>query len=51
VGIVDIDLLFQTPQEDARIIGGKGEEASSRGSTMCSRTLENCLERSPFIGK
>jgi hypothetical protein len=34
VGIVDLDLLYQSPQKDARIIGGKGEEESSRGSTM-----------------
>jgi len=34
VGIVDLDLLFQIPQKNARIIRGKGEEASSRGSTM-----------------
>ena len=33
-GNVDLDLLFQIPQEDARIIGGKGEEASFWGSTM-----------------
>jgi len=33
-GIVDLDLLFQSPQKDARIIGGMGEEATSRGSTM-----------------
>jgi hypothetical protein len=37
VGIVDLDLLFQIPQKDARIIGGMGEEASSRGSTMEER--------------
>jgi hypothetical protein len=34
VGIVDLDLLFQIPQKYARIIGGKGEEASSREATM-----------------
>jgi len=28
VEIVDLDLLFQSPQKDARIIGGMGEEAS-----------------------
>jgi hypothetical protein len=33
-GIVDLDLLFQIPQKYARIIGGKREGASSRGSTM-----------------
>jgi hypothetical protein len=30
--IVDVDILFKIPQEYARIIGGKGEEASSRGA-------------------
>jgi hypothetical protein len=34
VEIVDQDLLSQIPQKDARIIGGKREEESSRGSTM-----------------
>jgi hypothetical protein len=34
VEIVDQDLLSQIPQKDARIIGGKTEEESSRGSTM-----------------
>jgi hypothetical protein len=34
VEIVDQDLLFQSPQKYARIIGGKREGASSRGSTM-----------------
>ena len=34
VGIVDLDLLFKSPQKDARIIGGMGEEASSKGPTM-----------------
>jgi hypothetical protein len=43
VEIVDEHFLFQIPQKYARIIGGKGEEASSRGSTIedrerCSRT-------------
>jgi hypothetical protein len=28
--VVDLDLMFQIPQEYARIIGGKGEEESSR---------------------
>jgi hypothetical protein len=32
--IVDLDLLFQISQKDAKIIGGKGEEASSSGSTI-----------------
>ena len=34
MGIVDLDLLFQSPQEDARIVGGMGEEERIRGSTM-----------------
>jgi hypothetical protein len=59
VEIVDIDFLFQIPQKYARIIGGKGEEASSRGSTMVVRemlkntlrTLENRWRRSPFYSK
>jgi hypothetical protein len=34
VEIVDRDLLSQIPQKDARIIGGKREEESSRGSTV-----------------
>jgi hypothetical protein len=46
VGIVDLDLLFQIPQKDARIIGGKGEEASSREATMKEREMlkrpKNC---------
>jgi hypothetical protein len=33
-GVVDLDLLFQIPQKYARIIGGKREGASSRGSTI-----------------
>jgi hypothetical protein len=35
--IVDLDLLFKIPQKYARIIGGKGEEASSRDSTKEER--------------
>jgi hypothetical protein len=54
-----INLLFQIPQKYARIIGGKGEEASSRGSTMeeremlknSLRTLKNHWERSPIYNK
>jgi hypothetical protein len=34
VEIVDQDLLSQIPKKDARIIGGKRWEESSRGSTM-----------------
>jgi hypothetical protein len=34
VEIVDQALLSQSPQKDARIVGGKMEEESSRGSTM-----------------
>jgi len=39
VEVVDLDLLFQSPQKDARIIGGMGEEASSRGSTMVAKNV------------
>jgi hypothetical protein len=52
---VDLDLLFQIPQKDARIVGGKGERASSRGSTMGGfrglGTLETLGKKPPFIGK
>jgi hypothetical protein len=56
VEIVDQDLLSQIPQKYARIIGGKREEESSRGSTMEVREmlkntlgiLENYWGRSPF---
>jgi hypothetical protein len=34
VEIVDLDLLFQNPQKDARIIGEMDEEESSSRSTM-----------------
>ena len=37
--VVDLGLLFQIPQEYASIIGGKGEEASSRGSTMVVKNM------------
>ena len=58
VGIVDLDLLFQIPQKDARIIGGKGEGASSRETTMEEReslrnprtTRKPVGEEAPFIG-
>jgi hypothetical protein len=58
-GVIDLDLLFQIPQKYARIIGGKGEEASSRETTMEVRemlkntleTLENHWGRSPFYSK
>ena len=50
--VVDLDLLFQIPQEYARIIGGKGEEASSRGPTMVVKNVlknpRKLLGRSPF---
>jgi len=39
VEVVDLDLLFQIPQEYARIIGGKGEEESSRDSTMVAQKV------------
>jgi hypothetical protein len=56
VEIVDQDILFQISQKHAGIIVGKGEEASSRGSTMEKRemlktglgTLKNHWGRSPF---
>jgi hypothetical protein len=59
VEIVDLDLLYQIPQKYARIIGGKREGASSRGSIMEVRemlkntlgTLENNWGRSPFYSK
>jgi hypothetical protein len=59
VEIIDQDLLSQIPQKDARIIGGKREEESSRGSTIEMRemlkntlgTLENHWGRSPFYIK
>jgi hypothetical protein len=59
VEIVDLDLLFQIPKKYARIIEGKGEEASFRGSTMeeremlknTLRTLKNHWGRSPFYSK
>jgi hypothetical protein len=45
VEIVDLDLLFQIPQKYARIIERKGNEASSRGSTMKEREmLKSSLE-------
>jgi hypothetical protein len=58
-GVVVLDLLFQIPQKYARIIGGKREGASSRGSTMdvgeklknTLETLENHWGRSPFYSK
>jgi hypothetical protein len=55
VGIVYLDLLFQSSQKDARIILGKVEEASSMGSTMVvknySRTLGHQWGKIPFKGK
>jgi hypothetical protein len=58
-GVVDLDILFQIPQKYARIIEGKRERASSRGSIMKVReklkntleTLENHWGRSPFDSK
>jgi hypothetical protein len=51
VGIVDLD-LFQIPQKYARIIGGKGEEASSRGATMeVENMLKNTLEHPQTVGE
>jgi hypothetical protein len=34
VEIVDLDLIFQSPQKDARIIGGMEDEEISSRSTM-----------------
>jgi hypothetical protein len=52
VEIVDLDFLFQIPQKYARIIGGKREGASSRGSTMEEREmLKNTLETLETIGE
>jgi hypothetical protein len=52
VEIVDLDLLFQIPQKYARIVGEKGEEASSRYSTMEVREmLKNILETLKTIGE
>ena len=46
--IVDLDLLFQSPKKDARIIGGKGEEESSKGLTM---EVKNVLKILRTLGK
>jgi hypothetical protein len=50
--VVDLDLLFQIPQKYARIIGGKREGASSRGSTMevyfMLKNLRTFGEEDPF---
>jgi hypothetical protein len=52
VQIVDLDLLFQIPKKYARIIGRKGEEARSRGSTMEEREmLKNCLDTRENVGE
>ena len=52
-GNVDLDLLFQIPQKDERIIGGKGEEASSRGPTMVVKNMlknsTNPLGKKPLL--
>ena len=53
VEVVDLDLLFQSPKKDARIIGGMGEEASSRGSTMVVKNvfknLKEPLGKKPLL--
>jgi hypothetical protein len=53
VEIVDQDLLSQIPQKDARIIGGKTDEESSRGSTMevyfMLKNPKTFGEKTPFI--
>jgi hypothetical protein len=54
VEIVDLDLLFQSPQKDARIIGGMEEEESSSRLTMevniVAKSLDKLLgKQAPFI--
>jgi hypothetical protein len=54
VEIVDLDLLFQSPQKDARIIGGMEEEESSSWLTMevniVAKSLDKLLgKKAPFI--
>jgi hypothetical protein len=52
VEIVDLDLLFQSPQKDARIIGGMEEEAledQQWRSISSSRTLKHLGKKTPFI--
>jgi hypothetical protein len=53
VEIVDQDLLSQIPQKDARIIGGKTEEESSRASIMEAyfmlKNPKTFGEKTPFI--
>jgi hypothetical protein len=53
VEIVDQDLLSQIPLKDARIIGGKTDEESSRGSTMevyfVLKNPKTFGEKTPFI--
>lgn len=52
MGIVDLDLLFQIPQRDARIIGGKGEEASfKRFNNGGERELKEWLNLPPQGGR
>jgi hypothetical protein len=51
-GVVDLDLLFQIPQKYVRIIGGKGEEASSREATMeVENMLKNTQKLSQTVGE
>jgi hypothetical protein len=51
VEIIDLDLLFQSHQEYARIIGGKGE-ASLGGSKMEEREmLKNPKNYQKTVGK
>jgi hypothetical protein len=53
VEIVDQDLFSQIPQKDARIIGGKRWEESSRGSTIEAyfvlRNPKTFGKKTPFI--
>jgi hypothetical protein len=51
-GVVDLDLLFQIPQKYAIIIGGKREEASSRGATMeVENMLKNTQKHTQTVGE
>jgi hypothetical protein len=50
--VVDLDLLFEIPQTYARIIGGKGAEASSREAIMeVENMLKNTQEHTQTVGK
>jgi hypothetical protein len=50
--VIDLDLRFQIPQKYARIIGEKGEKASSRGATMeVENMLKNTQEHTQTVGE